>query len=177
MTATPNHALQRTAPARHTGCSHHLRPPAALPQPVRRASAVAELGVVRRFLAFPVNESATTRTRLATLLITLLGFASLSCFLLYAFIHVSERSFYDTHGGMPLPQLTRFTLAFRLAILLLPVPWLALAVRLIARNNASAFGLTAFSSTLILALLSAAIFVIVTLAIPWLPIRIGFSPR
>jgi len=57
MPATPNHALQRTAPGGHAGCSHRLRPPATFPQPARPPSAVAELGVVRRFLASSMNES------------------------------------------------------------------------------------------------------------------------
>ena len=120
-----------------------------------------------------MNTTATTRTQVALLLITLLGFAGVSCFLLYMFIQVSIHSFNDT--GKPLPFATRLCLDFRFAILLLPAPWLAVAVRMITRNDASTFHLTAFSSTLLIALLNIALFVIITLAIPWLPLSTRLS--
>ena len=112
--------------------------------------------------------------QLTALFLILLGFAGISCFLLYMFIQVSVHSFNDI--GKPLPPLTRLCLNCRLAILFLPAPWLAVAIRMLSRKNASEFHLTAFSSTLLIALLSTTIFVIISLAVPWLPIRIGLSP-
>ena len=122
-----------------------------------------------------MNEAPTSRAKLAALLVTLVGVASLCCLLLYVFIHVSENSFRDSGPGFPLPWLTLRCLDFRLGILLLPVPWFAVAVWLIARNDSSPFRLVAFSSTLLLALVSATILIIIALAIPWLPHRISFS--
>ena len=60
MTATPNHALQRTRATVTATATHHLRPCrlSAVPAPVAR---VADLGVVRRLLAFPVNEDSNSR--------------------------------------------------------------------------------------------------------------------
>jgi hypothetical protein len=122
-----------------------------------------------------VNEAPKSRIKLAALLVTLVGVASLCCLLLYVFINVSENSLRDSRAGMPMPWLTLRCLDFRLCILLLPVPWLAVAVWLISRNDSSAFRLVAFSSTLLLALVSATIFIIIALALPWLPFRISFS--
>jgi ABC-type sugar transport system permease subunit len=124
-----------------------------------------------------VNESTPSRSKVAALLLTLVGLTGLSCLFLYALIRVSEASFRDYLGSRPLPALTTFCLDFRLAILLLPIPWLAAAVWLIGRTKTSAFSMTAFTSTLLITLLSAAIVVIVGLAFPWLPIRIGLNPR
>ena len=122
-----------------------------------------------------MNEAPTSRTKLAGLLVTLVGVASLCCLLLHAFIDISENSFIDQGDGFPLPWLTLRCLSFRLGILLLPVPWLAVAVWLIARNDSSPFRLVAFSSTLLLALVSATIIIIIALALPWLPRRIRLS--
>ena len=124
-----------------------------------------------------MNEAETTRTRLVALLGSLLSLSVVSCFLLHALIHISARSFHDTRPWQPLPWITSLCLHLRFVVLLLPLPWLAAAIWLIARNNASAFRLVAFVSTLVLTLFSASIFTFVALALPWLPIKVGLSPH
>ena len=124
-----------------------------------------------------MNQIPATRVKRATLLVVLLAFSSLSSFFLSVLIAASERSFHDYLGSRPLPALTQLCIDYRIAVMLVPLPWAAAAVFLIVRRNSSPFSLTAFSSTLIIALLTAAIIVIAALAFPWLPMRIGMSPK
>ena len=119
----------------------------------------------------------TTRTKTAMFLAALLALCAFSCFLLWGFSHPAERSFAEFFGGRPLPNITQLCLDYRLAILLMPAPWIIAAVRLVARNDVSPFPIIVFISTLILVLLTMAIVVIFGFAIPWLPMIIGMHRR
>ena len=120
-------------------------------------------------------EIAPPRFKRAALFSTLLLSASVSCLFLWAVIRVSDESFRLYLAGRPLPALTMLCLDYRLLVLLLPVPWVAAAVWLIVRRDSSSFSITAFSSTLLIALVTAVVMVIVGLAFPWLPMKTGLT--
>ena len=74
QSATPNHALQRTAPARHTGCSHHLRPQ----PPYRSRCAAPPQSLSLGSLAITMRLNRPTQVFLAIVAGLLLAFGGLA---------------------------------------------------------------------------------------------------
>ena len=120
-------------------------------------------------------QSFPPRTKLAALVVILLLFASVSSFLLWAIVGISEIGLPNIMGGKPLPFITQMCFKYRLVFLLLPAPWLVLGAILVGQKSDSAFSLIAFASTLVMALLSATILVFTALAVPWMPIPISMG--
>ena len=79
----------------------------------------------------------------------------------------------------PMPPLTTFFIEYRLGVLLLPLPWLVVAVYVFVCGRMAAHQLVLFSSSLILSLGTLSIIMAIAFSVPWLPAKmssVGIKP-
>ena len=79
----------------------------------------------------------------------------------------------------PMAPLTTFFIDYRLGVLLLPLPWLIVAVCAFVRGRMASHHLVLFSSSLILSLGTLSIIMAIGFSLPWLPTKIvstGIKP-
>jgi hypothetical protein len=98
---------------------------------------------------------------------TILALAGSASWLLWISTSLVGRSSAFDHDR-PLNPLTAFFLDHNIAVLLLPLPWLAVAVHALIRGRMFTHQLVLFSSTLILTMGSFSILMAIGLSLPWL---------
>lgn len=93
--------------------------------------------------------------------------AGVACWFLWISIYAVEGGIQRTFGH-PMDPLTTFFFDHRISVLLLPLPWLAVAVHALIRGRMLAHQLVLFSASLILSIGTLAIVMAVCFSVPWL---------
>ena len=75
----------------------------------------------------------------------------------------------------PMAPLTTFFIEYRLGVLLLPLPWLIVAIGSLIRGRIATHNLVLFASSLILSLGTLSIIMAIGFSLPWLPTKIVSS--
>jgi hypothetical protein len=135
----------------------------------------ADIAKVNVQSAFSMREPETSHWKVATLLFLLVAISFVPCALLWMDINAAEGAYLAIFGDPVLPMATAFCLRYKLAVLLMPAPWLAAAVALKDRKVVSNFAVLVFVSTLFLALISTSIFVLNALLMPMFPLTKGME--
>jgi hypothetical protein len=90
-------------------------------------------------------------------------------YLFWGFSEVQEHTVSRHFGNLPVPVITQYVFSYRIAFLLVPLPWVVFAVWSICRGVVAPRQLIAFSSTLGFTLLLVAVFSAMAFTLPWFP--------
>jgi hypothetical protein len=110
-----------------------------------------------------------SRFALASFFLVVFSLTGICVYFLHAFVRLMESSLLRAFANRPMPPVTMLFIDYRIAILLLPIPWLLFAVYLCAWRPTAARQLVFFSATLTLALVTLGILMAIAFTVPWLP--------